>query len=119
METQIEHFSVRFKHQVFITIKDTPTRKTRHKFILKPKFRETSTANNISGGCEIVSEFFTEHASDTAMFCAKLRDDSVHKRDVMGKWDFATFEFQMSVWMDILYWNGSQAKEASVACLKL
>ena len=40
-------------------------------------------------------KFCTEHCSITAVFCAKLQNDSTFDTDVMDQRDFARFEFKM------------------------
>ena len=62
---------------------------------LKLKSRAISFVHNIRFNCPIGLKFCTEHGGDTAVPCAKIQSDRSTAAWVMGKRDFARFEFKM------------------------
>ena len=64
--------------------------------ISKLKSREISFAHNLLPSCQIVSTFYTEHGSATAVLCAKIQNDLTTEMDVMDERDFTRFRFTKS-----------------------
>ena len=63
---------------------------------LKREFCEISFVRNTRFNCPIGLKFCTEHASDTAVLCAKFQSDRSTEAWVMGKRDFARYEFKLN-----------------------
>ena len=63
---------------------------------LELKSHEISLVHNIRFKCLIDLKFCTGHGSDTAVLCAKFQGDGSTEAFVMGKRDFARFEFKMN-----------------------
>ena len=61
---------------------------------LKLKSRQISSLHNIRSNCPIVLKFCTEYDDITAAPCAKLQNDWINDKWVMGKREFAIFQFK-------------------------
>ena len=62
---------------------------------LKPKSCEISFAHNLFINYLIVLKPCTKHDSDTALFCARFRNNWTTETNVMDEQDFTRFEFKM------------------------
>ena len=68
----------------------------------KPKSRESLFVYNLVLHQPIVLKFCTEHGSDCAICGANFQNGQAYKMDVIGKWNFVRFEFEMEFLTDIL-----------------
>ena len=63
---------------------------------LKLKSRENSFVHNIRFNCPIGLKFCTDHDSAIVVLCIKFQSDQSTEALVMGKREFASFEFKMN-----------------------
>ena len=63
---------------------------------LKLKSREISFAPNLIRSCQIILHFFTKYGNDTAVLCAKFKNDPTTDMNDMDERDIARFEFEWS-----------------------
>ena len=73
---------------------------------LELKYHEISFGHNLLLSCQIILKFCTEHGSITAVLCANFQNDLATEIGILGVQVSAKFEFKMSSWMNIPYYNG-------------